>query len=845
MIATPSGGHVGASDPLAERPGSTLAPQVRDALAHLNDLAHLQTHPLAALLRWERGGGAASAGKALRQALLDAIDALRPAAATAADSRAWRGYRLLQLRYRRGLPLAAVLDQLAISQSEYYRDQRRALAALATLLQAQRAAGSPAPPARPTRLPSPLTSFIGRGRELAELRRLLSGRRLLSLTGPGGMGKTRLAIQVATGMAGEYVDGARLVDFAALVDPDLVPQTIAAVLGVAEQPGEPPLATLLAALRDRHLLLLLDNCEHLLDACARAVDALLQACPRLRVLLTSREPLGIGGETVWRLAPLAVPCGDDAAPEELVGVEAVRLFVERAGMVQPAFTLGPEQAPFVARICRRLDGMPLAIELAAALLPMLAVGQIARRLDDRFRLLTAGSRTASPRQQTLQATIAWSYDLLTEPERTLFRRLAVFAGGCTLDAAEEVCAGDGVDREAVLPLLTRLVDQSLVVAEPDAIDGRRYRLLETLHEYARLRALAEDGPSGRDEIIRARHAAYYLARAEAGGASFPDGQVVAQRAWLDLMAVEHDNLRAAWRWLVDRRQVEQRLRLTTALENFQYRRGHLSEAQALARTLLADDTADEPSPALAKALSAAATVAHMCGGDYAAAQALIERCIRVQRRLGDRNAVARSLGWLAMARREQGDHAAARELSLESLAVHRELGDRAGMSSALSLLGEAAQALGEHERARALYAEAWQLAREVGHPKLLPWPPHDLGCLALDQGEYRAARPLLAESLAMRRAHADKLGTLYSLIAFSSLAAAEGRPQRALRLAGAAMGLADAIGLRLVPTYRGRFDRWLAVARQAVNDEAAGAAWAEGRALPLESAVAEALEEAP
>src|SRR5262245_33625970 len=374
----------------------------------------------------------------------------------------------------------------------------------------------PRPPAdaRPHNLPLSLTSFVGREHELAAVRTVVAEHRLVTLTGPGGIGKTRLALQAAAGLLPGCPHGVWLIDLAAAAAAAAVARGVAAAVGVREEPGRPLLATLAAALAPRRLLLVLDNCEHLLDACATLADALLRACPHVRLLATSREALGIAGEAVWRVPSLAVPVDTAGQPAPdatgLAGYAGVRLFADRAAAVQPAFTLTEQNATAVAAICARLDGIPLALELAAALVRVLPPRQLLARLDDRFRLLTSGDRAAPPRQQTLRATMEWSYALLTEPERRLFARLAVFSGGWTLEAAEAVGAGNGVGETDVLDLLARLVDQSLVIADEASGGTARFRLLETVREYAReqLTASSEHDAPGR------AHATYFLALAE-------------------------------------------------------------------------------------------------------------------------------------------------------------------------------------------------------------------------------------------------------------------------------------------------------------------------------------------
>ncbi len=392
-------------------------------------------------------------------------------------------------------------------------------------------------------LPVQLTSFVGREQEIAEVKRLLGTTRLLTLTGAGGVGKSRLAHQVGAELVEEYPDGVWLVELAALGDSALVPLAAASALGVAEQPGRPPIETVSDFLRPRSLVLVLDNCEHLLDACAVLADSLLRASRRLRVLATSRQALGMGGETAWRVPSLAMP--DPARPataEQLVSYEAARLFVERAKSALPTFGVTKDNAAAVAAVCWRLDGIPLAIELAAARVGMLTVRQIEARLDDRYRLLTGGSRTVLPRHQTLRGLVDWSHDLLSEPERVLLRRLSVFAGGWTLEAAEAVCAfgaGEG-SCDDVLELLSELAAKSLVLA--DEQNGQmRYRFLETIRQYGaeRLRA------SGEEAVVRDRHLEWFLALAERGE---PELRGPDQVRWLDRLEAEHDNLRAALAW---------------------------------------------------------------------------------------------------------------------------------------------------------------------------------------------------------------------------------------------------------------------------------------------------------
>jgi len=411
----------------------------------------------------------------------------------------------------------------------------------------------------------PLSSFVGRERELQELKRLLSSTRLLTLTGPGGVGKTRLALEVARNLrSGEvFADGVWLAGLAPLADAALLPQTTAAALGIREEPGRAVLETLQESLRARRLLLVLDNCEHLVGACAELADALLHACPLLTILATSREALNIAGETVWPVPPLSVPAQAETwSPDGLLRLEAVRLFVERARTAVPRFALSDANAAAVAEICTRLDGLPLAIELAAARIRLLGPDQIAARLGDRFRLLSRGARTAIPRHQTIGALVDWSYELLPEDEQTLFCRVGVFAGDWSLEAAEAVGGGGGIEPSAVLDLLGRLVDKSLVEAQlPNPRGMVRYRLLETLREYALERLTAETTLAA----ARHRHARYFLELVERADARLWAGD---DAGAVSRIEPEYDNVRAALRHFLATGEAECAARLAGALGTF-------------------------------------------------------------------------------------------------------------------------------------------------------------------------------------------------------------------------------------------------------------------------------------
>ena len=669
------------------------------------------------------------------------------------------------------------------------------------------------PPAKATggtlprsNLPAPPTSFVGREREIAELRTLLEAHRLVTLTGTGGVGKTRLALRLGADLADAHRDGVWMVELAALHDPDLVPQTVVAALGLKEQPGRDLARTLTDALERKHLLLLLDNAEHLLAACASLTDTVLRRCPHVTVLVTSRERLGVPGELSYRVPSLSVPDPErDATARSLMDYESARLFSERVQLHRPHFAVTDRDAPALANLCRRLDGIALAIELAAARVRSMSLEDVNRRLDHRLGLLTGGARTLPHRQQTLRAAIDWSYDLLSDAEKALFRATSVFAGGWTLDAAEQVCAGDGVDAEDVLDLLASLVDKSLVVAEErDA--GTRYRLLETVHQYAASRR----DELGGDASGPRRHLAYFVALAEAAEPQLTGKD---QQAWLERLDAEHDNLRAALaRSIAELGDAGAGLRLASALSRFWLVRGRLAEGRAwLAKLLPA--AAGEETATLAKALSWAGVLAWKQGdyraaqasydrclaircalndrggigavlsnqgllayeqGDFVAARALHEQSIAIDRELGDRWGVAVSLIHLGSVAMMQGDYRAARAMVEESLAIFRDLGDRGHVANAIRSLGGLCSRERDHAAARTLYEESLAICRELGDRSGCAWALDGLGVTALHQGEHRAAAARLEESLSIYRELGDREGIAGSLVHLGQVASARG-----------------------------------------------------------------------
>ena len=557
-------------------------------------------------------------------------------------------------------------------------------------------------PVEPVRhnLPIALTSFVGRDRELPEVARLLDGNRLLTLTGAGGSGKTRLGLEAARARLSACPDGVWLVELAGLGDPALVPGATASALGLTLPSQRPDLEELSAQLGEWNTLLILDNCEHLIAACAALAGHLLGTCPGVRILATSREPLRVPGEVTWRVPSLTLPArGPSASPADLASSESVRLFCERAGDVAPGFALSDDNAQAVAEICLRLDGMPLALELAAARVGALSPAQIAERLSDSLAVLTAGSRSALDRQQTLRATLSWSHDLLNDAERAQFRRLAVFAGTFALEGAEAVTAGEGVDEREVADLLGRLVDKSLVVAE-DVAGGYRYRLLEPMRQYAfeRLREAGEAAD------LEARHHAFYL---ELARAADPEAAPAGTISHPDRLEVDHDNLRAALAWAL-RHEPQEALRLAVHMWPMWMDGSHYQEGSRWLGAALT--AAPAPTGLRAEALRA------VCG---------------LEIRLGRTGDLSR--------------------LGNERVAIFRELGDRRAVAHALDEVGVYEYMVSRYDSAERLYAESRALGDELGDRKIVAAVLHSSGVLAQSRSDFDGAREALLDSLARLR----------------------------------------------------------------------------------------------
>ncbi|HEU5474666.1 MAG TPA: LuxR C-terminal-related transcriptional regulator [Actinophytocola sp.] len=723
-------------------------------------------------------------------------------------------------------------------------------------------------------LPADMCGLVGRERDVVELVDVLRGSRLVTLSGIGGIGKTRLAQRVAAELAKprDFADGVWLVPLADLHDPALLDEVLAAAIGVVEEPARPLRDTLIDALRCRESLIVLDNCEHLVAACARLAETLLRTGPRLRILATSREPLAIVGEVVWRVAPLTPPPPgvDDAGT--VAARPAVRLFTERAAAARRGFAVTPNNAATVAAITRALDGLPLALELAAARVAVLTVEQIAERLDDRFALLTQGSRTAPARQRTLRATMDWSFELLTDDERVLLRRLAIFAGGWTMDMAADVC-GDGDD---VLELVSGLLTKSLVVLDGTVGATARYRLLETIRVYA-VERLTE---AGEHIDVARRHLRHML---ELAGRHQDTGWLNPAVTWADRQAAyrrvesELDNHRAALAWALGHDEIDTGLRLCVALRWFWFVRGHIAEGRSWLNRFLC--RADRGGRAVAAALIAHGDLAFEQGaldqaaglaeesraafeadgdksgivqarsllaridirhGRAARARTALEEIRTLSQAAGDSWTEAAAVGWLGTVASRTGQFRHAARCYEESLAIFQRIGHLGMAANILMGLGLVAHAQGDHDRALRTYTKAHAILSDMDARPQLARCLAGMAMVSLDLGDLALADRRLTESLALNLATGQRLGLARLLDAFADLAAKSDSPARAIRLAGAAAALRAAAGIP-TDTSSAKGQTRLTKARATLGAPTATQLWTEGATMPLDSAIAYAL----
>ncbi len=732
-------------------------------------------------------------------------------------------------------------------------------------------------------LPVQRTGFVGRKQEVAAAKELLLRQdvHLVTITGPGGIGKTRLAVQVASGLVDRFPGGTHFVSLSPVNDPGLIASTIVQTLGIRETGGQSPLEMLKENLQDSlrsPTLLVLDNFEHLVQA-VPTVAELLATCANLKILVTSRAALHVYGEHEFPVPPLAVPDSQSVLPVEIVSqYPAVALFVQRAVAVKPNFELNRENAAAVTEICARLDGLPLAIELAAARVKVLSPSSMRTRLSSRLHLLTGGPRDIPQRHQTLRAAMDWSYDLLSAGEQTLFRRLSVFVGGCTLEGAEAVCDTKGDLDLDLLDGMASMVDKSLVQQVEQVKGESRFVMLETIREYA----LEKLEASGEAALTKRAHAAYclVLAEEEATGPSGAEGT-----EWLARFAVEHDNFRAAIEWLTETEEAEWGLRLGAALFRFWEMREYLTEGRARLGKLLKIAGGTAPTKARARALFAAGVLASE-QGDYASADTLIRESLEIARQSGDKQCAAVCLNALAVVARDRGEVLVARSLSEESLDLWRELGEQKAVARSLSNLANIVELQGDNARARRLYAECVSIFQGLGDRTGVAWSMNhegdvarnqgdsaaaqtlyeqglaifrklgdrwgiagtlaDLGRLAREQGKFPIARSLYQESLKLFHELGHKRGIARLLECFACAAAAQLEPERALRLAGAAAALRQNIGAPLTPAEQATLDASLDPARQALTNTAGVTSWLEGWELPVEKVIEEVLmPEAP
>jgi predicted ATPase/DNA-binding SARP family transcriptional activator len=793
-------------------------------------------------------------------------------------------YRDFRLYLHAELNAAPAAETVAL-----YRHLREQSRGALPVLRASGERNTPGTAPRPSaHLPIPLTPLIGREAEITEVIGCLETARLVTLTGTGGVGKTRLAIAVEEAVTANYPDGVWLVDFAPLNDPSLVAQSVASALQVREIPGQPLLETLTEYLRARHLLLLLDNCEHLIEACSTLAEALLSRCPDLQILATSRRSLGLRGEVAWRVPSLSLPdpnapiSGEKDMTNLLLEYEAIRLFVAQARAVAPRFRFHARNQRAVMDICQRVSGIPLALELAAARVRALPVEQITARLAEHFDLLAGGSVGVLPRQQTLRATLDWSYALLTEQEKALLRRLAVFAGGWTLEGAEAVCAEGrqsegGEDAAVALPsqrildLLTGLVDASLVVYDEQPDGTGRYHLLETTRQYA----LEKLQASGEEARLRGRHQSWYLALVEKAE---PHLSGPAQKLWLDRLEQDHANLNAALQWAHDSKP-EAALQMANALAWFWMNGNYYTEGEMWLEGILSRNT--QAAPRLrAETLWAVANLAQ--GHDIMRAGSLAEESLALARIANDPRCMARALSMLGVAVLWQGDTARAAVLVEEGLPLSREIGEPWPLAFSLSAKGWLAAGQHDFEQAVTLFEESVEIGRQAKDNRSLSFVLYFLAGLTFLRGDMAATRAHAQEGLTLAQeigfhhgiAHAlEMLGRIlvvesdliaahshlatsltmlqergkpqccaHNLEGFAYLALAEAQPHRAVCLLGAADAVLTTSQTFLMPTERVRQDSTLTAARVVLSAKAFAAAWAEGQAMTLEQAVSYALE---
>jgi predicted ATPase/DNA-binding CsgD family transcriptional regulator len=676
-------------------------------------------------------------------------------------------------------------------------------------------------------LPLETTHFIGRKSEIADATRLLESARLLTLVGPPGTGKTRLALQIGWAAADSFRDGVYFVSLAPISDPALVTHAIASAVGATETQSQPLIETLKRLFRDKQLLLILDNFEHLLPA-ATVVSELFAAAPHIKVLATSREPLHLYGEQEYAVPPLALPDPAQIDLQTLADCESVALFMQAARAVRSDFDLTADNAPAIAQLCVRLDGLPLAIELAAARIKLLTPPALLNRLSSRLDTLTGGAQDLPTRQQTLRSTIEWSYNLLDEREKILFARLAIFRGGRSLEAIEAVCGGDlSVD---VFDCLESLMNKSLIQQNESPEGEPRFIMLETIHEYAweRLRA------SGETDTMQRRHAQYFVPLAERAEPEMRLGQ---QRYWFTLLETEHENMRAVLRWSLDGGDKILGVRLVGALFLFWYAYGHHIEGQRWTQQMLEHQDA-VPAAYRAKLLLAAGHLTMLY--ELETARDYFERALRLFRELQDEFNTAWALIFLGYTMMTSNETAWA--TADEGLALFRRMNHKPGIAQALNILGEVARFNGDDSRARIAYEECLVIVHETGEARRMRFMLSNLSFIALHEGDYVRARELGEQALRLSLEMNNRLDTADVMAGLAGIIGIMGEPERAARLLGAYEAVMERMGAVAQPTNVPENDRSIAVVRAQLDEATFDSAWAAGRSMTLEQAAALALE---
>ncbi|MEP6607168.1 MAG: tetratricopeptide repeat protein [Burkholderiaceae bacterium] len=681
----------------------------------------------------------------------------------------------------------------------------------------------------PNNLTQQLNSFIGRERELTEVRQLLMSNRLVTLLGMGGIGKSRLSLQLAADVLDDFPDGVWFVELAALTDPDAVPQAVASVLGVKEEAGRPVVEALIKYVRDLQLLIILDNCEQVVHGCADLAKRLLQAGSRIKILTSSRDYLQVAGETAYHVPTLSVPDAQQSIDiESMIRHEAVRLFVDRASAARQGFSLNKKNAASVVDICRRLDGIPLAIELAAARIRALSPEAIAARLHDRFRLLVTGDQTVLPRQRTLRALIDWSYDLLTEAERTLFQRLSVFAGGWTLEAAEAVCADAELLKADVLDLLTCLVEKSLVVTD---VGGDRYRMLDTVRHYAQEKLDAANDAAA----VRNRHLQFFLALAEQARAEFGSPTHESALARLD---VDRENLLSAHRWIDSAKSAsEDGLRLASALKSYWINRGLLEQGYRVTAEALGRIDSQRRDFARCRGLFDAGQLCCFMGR-HAQAQQYLKESLTIAREIGDQARIVSVLQPLGMAAVGLGDLDNARAYGEEAVSLARGLGKRRELAVALISLAQLHRMEGQLTNAEPLYESALSLFRELGDQEATAIGLLNLAMVSIDQANGEHARPMLSEALAIAVRMGSRQVGVSALEVTAALCAFCRDCETAAKLFGAAEAQAEQAGLRRDAVDDAFLARLMLRAKTELCPPRFEATARIGRSMPYEEALA-------